>query len=399
MLAGEASGDALGAALISGICANRPRSVFEGIGGPKMLHNGLQSCFPMDPLSVMGLVEVLPRLPQILALRRRVVNRIAAAGYDALVTIDSPDFALGVARRVKKIRPRIPCIHYVSPTVWAWRPWRVRTLAASVDHVMTLFQFEADHLTGAGIASSFTGHPLADRVRPEDGAIAAVRAKLGLRPHSRIILLLPGSRAGEVRRHTELFRTIAVRLGARDPTLEFVVVSTAVTRPVIESLGGTWPQTTRFFCSGDRMPDQAEEEKFALFATAHAALAASGTVSIELAAMRTPMVIAYAMNWLSSRILGAMLTVDTVTLVNLMSDSRVVAEHLGSRISQDSMLADMTSIIDNDDARLHQLQAFDHVVKKLRHPAGLAGEQAAGTLLMLLDDWDRTGKTGVHRSP
>ncbi len=339
--------------------------------------------FPMDPLSVMGLTEVLPHLPALLRYRQRVVRHIISHGYDALVTIDSPDFALGVARRVRRARSRIPCIQYVSPSVWAWRPGRTRTIAASVDHVMTLLPFETDPLERAGIPSTFTGHPIADCIRPDPSAIRSIRDVLGLRSDSRIILLLPGSRAGEVKRHADLFAAVATRLATGHADLEFVVVTTETTHPIIATSGIDWPSGTRFLASsadGDSQP------KHALFAAAHAALAVSGTISIELAAMQTPMVIAYATNWLTARILGAMLAVDTVTLVNLITRSHVITEHLGNRITRDAMVADMAAIIDDRETRARQVLAFEDVMTQLKHPQGKAGEVAARTVLQLLDE-------------
>jgi len=369
----------------------RPRARLAGIGGPAMLHAGLQSCFPMDPLSVMGLTEVLPRLPALLALRRRIIRHVVSTGYDALVTIDSPDFSLGVARRVRRAIPHIPCVHYVSPTVWAWRPGRVRTIAASVDHVMTLFPFESEHLQRAGIACTFTGHPIADCAQPDQNDIGAVRASLGFRPDSRITLLLPGSRAGEVRRHADLFTAVAARLASSHPDLEFAVVMTKTTRPILAARGTRWPPGTRLFNSSEAGPGP--RQKHALFAAAHAALAVSGTVSIELAAMQTPMVIAYATNGLTARILGAMLTVDTVTLVNLITDTRAVPEHLGSRITRDALVADMTAILDDAETRTRQRVAFKDMMARLKHPAGGAGAAAARTVLQLLDE--RQGAGGL----
>jgi lipid-A-disaccharide synthase len=315
LVAGEPSGDRLGAALMDGLRALAPGIGIEGIGGPEMTARGLRSLFPMEELSVMGLAEVLPRLPRLLRRRDETVAAVARAAPDALVTIDSPDFCLRVAARAKASRPGLRTIHYVAPSVWAWRPGRAERMARSIDHVLALLPFEPPFMEAAGMGCDFVGHPVVAERRASEAEAAAFAARLpGAGP---VVLVLPGSRAGEVRRHLPVF----------GEALRGLPQDTRVVVPVVPHLGATvragvraWPRPATVVEGAD---------KRAAFAAADAALAASGTVSLELAANGVPMVIAYDMAWITRQIVARMLRVDTVTLVNLVGETRAVPEFLG----------------------------------------------------------------------
>lgn len=369
MLAGEASGDNLGSRLIAGLNALHPGITVEGIGGPAMIDAGLVSKFPMDRLSVMGLVEVLPRLPELMLMRRQVVQSVVSGDYDALLTIDSPDFGLGVARRVKRHGTNTRLVHYVSPTVWAWRPWRTRTIAASVDHVLALFPFELPILERSGIPCTHVGHPVSDLQVPPPELVKSVCRNVGLCPDSRTVLMLPGSRSGEARRHARIFANVAKDLADRDGGLEFLVVMTPDSEGPVMSGREEWPAGTHFFATGRQEATVDEQHRLALYSAAHAALAASGTVSLELAAMQTPMVIAYSLNPITAGLLSVMLNVDTVTLVNLVTGTNTISEHLGGRIGVEGLVVDMVEIIEKPGARNAQLEAFSQTMRHLS-PSG-----------------------------
>ncbi len=194
LIAGEPSGDKLGAQLMAGLKELHPDVRFSGIGGPLMEGQGLTSDFPMGELSVMGVLEILPRLPKLLRRVRATIDRVAQISPDALITIDSPDFCLRVAKGVRNKAPGIGTVHYVAPTVWAWRPGRAAKMARFVDHVLALFPFEPPYMEAHGMTCDFVGHPVAREVTPSASECAAFRAEIGVAPDQRLLLVLPGSR-------------------------------------------------------------------------------------------------------------------------------------------------------------------------------------------------------------
>jgi lipid-A-disaccharide synthase len=322
VIAGEPSGDALGGAVMAGLSELAPGVQFEGVGGPLMQAQGLVSLFDMDELSVMGLAEVLPKYR---ALKRRIAqcaDAVIAAQPDVLLTIDSPDFCLRVAKLVKA-RSDIRTIHYVAPTVWAWRPGRAAKMARHIDHVLALFPFEPPLMQAAGMTCDFVGHPVAAQLVATDAEVAAFRAvhDLGDAP---LVLALPGSRKGEVTRLASRFDGALELLKQTKANIRVVVPCAGPVEDLVRELTADWPGQPILIA-----PDDAAAKR-AAFRAADVALAASGTVSLELAASDTPMVIAYDMNWLSRQIIARMLLVDTVTLVNLVSDSRTVPEFIGA---------------------------------------------------------------------
>lgn len=317
LIAGEPSGDRLGAALMAGLKALHPGIRFSGIGGTEMEAEGLASLFPMEVLSVMGLAEILPRLPDLLRRRDEAAHAVIAAGPDALITIDSPDFCLRVAAKVRHSAPRLPIAHYVAPSVWAWRPARAQRMARSVDHVLALLPFEPPYMEAAGMTCDFVGHPVAAEPRPTEAEVTAFRARHGL-DGGRIALVLPGSRRSEVSRLAPIF---GAALEFMPENVQVVIPTLPHLRETLEEESARWPIRPVVLTERD--------DKRAAFAAADAALAASGTVSLELAAADTPMVVAYDMNWLSWQILSRMVKLDTVTLVNLVTGRRAVPEFLG----------------------------------------------------------------------
>jgi len=321
VIAGEPSGDALGGAVMAGLSELAPGVQFEGVGGPLMQAQGLVNLFDMDELSVMGLAEVLPKYR---ALKRRIAqcaDAVIAAQPDVLLTIDSPDFCLRVAKLVKA-RSDIRTIHYVAPTVWAWRPGRAAKMAGHIDHVLALFPFEPPLMQAAGMTCDFVGHPVAAQLVATDAEVAAFRAvhDLGDAP---LVLALPGSRKGEVTRLASRFDGALELLKQTKANIRVVVPCAGPVEDLVREVTADWPGQPILIA-----PDDAAAKR-AAFRAADVALAASGTVSLELAASDTPMVIAYDMNWLSTQIIARMLLVDTVTLVNLVSDSRTVPEFIG----------------------------------------------------------------------
>ncbi len=327
VIAGEPSGDKLGAALMQGLRALGPDDIsFRGIGGPRMTEEGLESLFDMDEISVMGISEILS---QYRALKRRIretAEAIIAEKPDVLVTIDLPEFSLRVARLVKA-GSDIRVVHYVAPTVWAWRPGRAAKMAAHVDQVLALFPFEPPYMEAAGMRCDFVGHPVVTDPQADQGDVARFRLTHGL-GDAPVLLLLPGSRRSEVLRLAPVFGEVVRIIVQKRPDLRYVLPAAAPVAGLVQELVRDWPGHPLVLDPRD-MPGEAALQKRSAFAAADLALAASGTVSLELAAAGTPMVIAYDMNWISRQVIGRLLKVDTVTLVNLVSQTRAVPEFIG----------------------------------------------------------------------
>ena len=341
LIAGEASGDRLGAALMEGLATLVPEVTFEGIGGPEMTARGLESLFPMEEVSVMGVVEILARYR---ALKRRIAETaeaVVAARPDVLITIDLPEFSLRVAERVKA-RADIRTVHYVAPTVWAWRPKRADRMAAHIDQVLALLPFEPPYMEAAGMRCDFVGHPVV--TAPQAGAeeAAALRASHGVGAGP-LVLALPGSRKAEVARLTPVFRDALAQLAEARPDLRVVVPAAHDVADQVAAAVADWPGAPVMI---DPRAPGAAAEKRAAFAEADVALAASGTVSLELAAAGTPMVIAYDGGWISHQIIGRMVRVDTVTLVNLVSGTRTVPEFLGRDCRPGPIAAALGEVLD-----------------------------------------------------
>lgn len=329
LIAGEPSGDRLGAALMQGLRALRPEVEFSGIGGPLMQAEGLVSLFAMDELSIMGIAEVLPKYRH---LKRRIREAAAAALFcnpAALITIDSPDFCLRVAAIVKAARPDLRTIHYVAPSVWAWRPKRAAKMAQVIDHVLALLPFEPPLMQAAGMSCDFVGHPVVSEP-------VAKAVKTGEGP---LILALPGSRKGEVRRLAPVISEVLARIKAVHPQARVALPTLHSIEPLVRELSATWP------IPPDIITDAAQ--KRAAFAAADVALAASGTVSLELAANNCPMVIAYDMHPLTLWLMRRAALIDTVTLVNLVSETRVVPEFIGANCRADLIAPALLGLLDN----------------------------------------------------
>ncbi len=345
LVAGEMSGDKLGGALMAGLKQLVPEVSFEGIGGPAMQAQGLDSLFAMDELSVMGIAEVLPRYRHLKRRIAQTAEAVVAARPDVLITIDSPDFSLRVAKIVKA-RSDIRTVHYVAPTVWAWRAGRAGKMAKMIDQVLALLPFEPPYMEAAGMRCDFVGHPVVADPVANDAEVLELRETYGL-GDAPLLLTLPGSRRGEVSRLGPVFgQTLANVLKAR-PDLKVVLPTTAsVAGPVLETVRD-WPVEVVVLDPRDKSPEAVAREKRAAFRAADVALAASGTVSLELAAAGTPMVIAYDLNWLTRKIAGMMLKVDTFTLVNLISGTRVVPELIAENCRPDLIAPAVLDVLGN----------------------------------------------------
>ena len=359
MLAGEPSGDALGGRLMAALDERSGGAVsFRGVGGERMLAQGLDDLFPMAELSVMGLVEVLPRAQQLMRRVRDTVHAVRAARPDALVTIDAPGFNFRVGRRLA--RSGIPLIHYVAPSVWAWRPGRARKIARFLDHLLALLPFEPPYFEKVGLPCTFVGHPAVEEGQNADGA--AFRARHGIAPGAPLLALLPGSRRGEIERLLTPFAEAAARLSARMPELRVVVPTLPTLADSVErrladpGLRGRGLNPIVVRGGADRAD---------ALAASDAALAASGTVTLELAMAEVPMVVAYRMNPVTIAVVRRLVSVDHACLVNLIVNRAVVPEFLQEACTPDRLDAAVARILVDRSARDVQIEAAREVRRRL----------------------------------
>jgi lipid-A-disaccharide synthase len=373
IIAGEVSGDKLGGALMAGLRTQVAELSFDGVGGLKMREQGLRSRFAMDELSLMGIVEILPKY---FHLKRRIgelTEAILVNPPDVLITIDSPDFCLRVAAAVKERNSKIRTVHYVAPTVWAWRPERAERMAKFVDHVLALFPFEPPYMEKAGMDCDFVGHPVvAEKIGTEEEAIS-LRTVLGMKKGP-LVLVLPGSRRSEVSRLTGTFGSALAKLHEKHPDMRVIVPCAAPVAGLVRKLTAHWP--VRPVLVDPTRESGFSGAKLAAFRAADVALAASGTVSLELAASGTPMVIAYDMNWLSRRIIKKKLLIDTVTLVNLVSDSRTIPEFIGSECRPGPIAEALEQVLQNPGAQKEAMRLTMERLGQGGEPPGLRAAKA-----------------------
>ncbi|TKJ68489.1 lipid-A-disaccharide synthase [Pseudomonas viridiflava] len=366
LVAGEASGDILGSGLMRAIKARHPDAEFIGVGGPLMEAQGMQSYFPMERLSVMGLVEVLGRLRELLARRKLLVQTLINEKPDVFIGIDAPDFTLNIELQLR--RAGIKTVHYVSPSVWAWRQKRVLKIREGCDLMLTLLPFEARFYEEKGVPVRFVGHPLADTI-PLESDRAVARGELGLAGDVPVVALMPGSRGGEVGRLGGLFFDAAERLLAQRPTLRFVLpCASPQRRTQIEELlqGRDLPITLL------------DGRSHTALAACDAVLIASGTATLEALLYKRPMVVAYRMAPVTFWILKRLVKSPYVSLPNLLAQRLLVPELLQDAATPEALAETLLPLIDEGQA---QTQGFDEIHRTLRRDAS---NQAADAVLSLL---------------
>ncbi len=383
LIAGEPSGDQLGGALLAGLRSLCGEGLdVTGVGGPAMAAAGLASRFPIEELSVMGLAEVLPRAPNLLRRIRQTADAVIATRPDALIGIDSPDFCLRVAGRARAGLPGLRVIHYVAPSVWAWRPGRAAKMARVVDHVLALLPFEPPYMEAAGMTCDFVGHPAAVAPQATAAEVANIRTEFGLAADQRMIVVLPGSRRGEVTRLAPVFAETLRRLRETDPGLAAIVPAVGAAADLVTALmppdAAGWP---RVLDPRGRPVAEAETRKRAAFAAADVALAASGTVSVELAAAGAPMVIAYRLNWLTARVARRLIRLDTVTLVNLVTATLAVPELLQETCTPERIEAEIIRLLRDPAAADEQRAIGARAMEILGRGGEAPGVRAARSVL------------------
>jgi lipid-A-disaccharide synthase len=378
LVAGEVSGDKLGASLMAGLRQLKPNVTFEGVGGDLMEAKGLQSLFPMDELSVMGLVEILPKYFHFKRRIKQTAKAVINARPDVLVTIDSPEFSMRVAKLVKKWSS-IRTVHYVAPSVWAWRPKRAEKMAHHIDHVLALLPFEPPYMEAAGMSCDFVGHPVVSEPQASESDAAAFRLKFGI-GDSPLLMVLPGSRKSEVTRLSPIFASVLQEACFQFEDLKIVLPAARPVAGLVETLVKSWHLSAEVLVLDPR--DYSQEDglslKRAAFKAADLALAASGTVSLELAAAGTPMVIAYDMNPLSRFLISRMLRVDTANLVSLVSETRVIPEFLGKDCQPEFIAPAVIETLNNPSA---QISAMRITMERLGFGGEEPGMRAAKAVL------------------
>ncbi|MEE8546418.1 MAG: lipid-A-disaccharide synthase [Alphaproteobacteria bacterium] len=360
VVAGEPSGDMLGGRLMAELTALSGGAVeFVGVGGEAMRAQGLESLFPIEELSVMGFAEVVPSLPRLWRRIRETVALALELRPDALVTIDTPAFSLRVAKRLAGAG--IPLVHYVAPSVWAWRPGRARAIARFLDHLLALMPFEPPYFEKVGLPCSYVGHP-AIEFGADRGDGPGFRARHRVPGEARLLLLLPGSRRTETARHLPLFERTLSRLRGRFGELRAVIPTVSAVADEVAATTARWRPAP--------LVVRGEAERWDAFAAADGALAVSGTVSLELALARVPTVVTYKTGILTSLVAGLLVRTKYVSPPNLILDRAVIPELLLAQARPQRLAEAVSQILVDREARAAQTRAADEVAAKL----GVGGE-------------------------
>ena len=361
LVAGEASGDILGCGLMQAIKQRHPDAEFIGVGGARMEAEGLKSFFPMERLAVMGLVEVLGRLFELLRRRRQLARELIAAKPDVFIGIDAPDFNLGLELKLR--RAGIKTVHYVSPSVWAWRQKRVLKIREACDLMLTLFPFEAQFYDEHQVPVRFVGHPLADAI-PQQADRAAAREAVDLPQDEPVVALMPGSRGGEVARLGELFLDAAIRLRALRPGIHFLLpCATPERREQLEQMlaGRDLPLTLLNGRSHEAL------------AACDAVLIASGTATLEALLYKRPMVVAYRVAPLTYRVLKRLVKSPYISLPNLLAERLLVPELIQDAATPEALAQAVAPLIDGGQV---QTEGFDLIHRALRRDASVSAADA-----------------------
>ncbi|MDP4795704.1 MAG: lipid-A-disaccharide synthase [Rhodospirillales bacterium] len=373
LIAGEPSGDVLGGRLMQGLkaLAGEGNIRFSGVGGPLMSAEGLASLFPMDELTVMGLAEVLPRIPNILKRIKQTDADIRAKNPDVIVTIDAPDFCFRVAKRLNGFG--VPIVHYVAPSVWAWRPGRANKVARLVDHVMCLLPFEPPYFERAGVAASFVGHSILES-GADKGDGAAFRARHNIGADEKVLLVLPGSRMSEISRLLDVFGETVRRTQAITGPCQVVIPTVAGVAAEVRQRTTNWDNTLII---------EGETEKYDAFAAADAALAASGTVSLELAMAGVPSLIAYRLSPLTAFIAKRLIRVKFASIINLILDKPAIPEFLQENCTPEHMTPALADLLQSDRERDQQADDIARALTALRSGSDAPSMSAARVVMHL----------------
>lgn len=376
LIAGEPSGDLIGARLIEALNKQASgRFRITGIGGEAMESAGLQSRFPISDIAVMGLVEIIPRIPLIKRRMRETIAQIKQDKPAIVVSIDVPGFCYDVWKGLRG--SEIPLVHYVAPTVWAWRPDRAKKFARELDHLMALLPFEPPYFEKEGLDCTFVGHPVLEG-GAGGGNGERFRDVHGIATDETAICVLPGSRSGELKRLAEVFRQSAETIVEKHPDAVFVFPTVSYLSAQVTALAGVWPGRTVVVSS--------IAEKFDAMQACNVAMAASGTVSLELAMARVPHIVAYRMNTLTVRIVKLLhgMNQKFVNLVNILLDREIIPEFIQERCRSDLIADYICRLLDDPTVRDDQMKSIDSALSMLRPESGSPSDAAASVVASLM---------------
>lgn len=375
LVAGEPSGDALGAQLMERLRERAGSSVrLIGVGGSEMRARGLQSLFPIDDIAHMGLRDVIPRIPQIWSRIRQVADFLTTEKPRAAVLIDSSDFMRRVAVRVKSRPVETKLIKYVAPQVWASRPGRAKAMARTFDHMLCLFPFEAPFFRESGLPATFVGHPVIERA-PAPGLAERFRAVHGISQDEKVLVLLPGSRMSEIRFLWPVFRDAVDILSRSFPGLRVVLPTVPTVAQPVRDAVAAWQRPVILVEDG--------REKWGAFEAGTVALAASGTVATELALAGTPMVIGYKVGWLTAAIARRLIRVDHFTLLNIVLGRRDVPELIQEECTAENLARELSSLLSSPGARARQMASVGEALKQLGQGSESPSMRAAQAVLTI----------------
>jgi lipid-A-disaccharide synthase len=380
LIAGEPSGDHMGAGLMSALIKQSSgQIIFSGIGGEEMsaagAAQGFESFFPMKELSIGGIFEIVPHIPHILCRINETVRRVKSTKPDVVVTIDSPAFAFRVAKKLKGGVAAL--VHYVAPSVWAWRPRRAKMIAGFLDHLLMIFPFEAPYFTKWGLNCTFVGCPIAE-MGLDQGDGPGFREAHGITGTQPLLCVLPGSRQGEIKRLLPIFGDVLNRLIGTFPDLAVVVPTVATVADQVREATKTWPVPV--------IVTEGMAAKRDAFAASNTALAASGTVTSELAIAGVPMVIAYRMAPLSALVIRLMLKIKYVSVINLALGREVAPEFLQENCTAENVAGALIRLFRDPDIRGRQIESLNEVRKTFSSGGVASSERAAQVILELIEN-------------
>ncbi|NNE85248.1 MAG: lipid-A-disaccharide synthase [Alphaproteobacteria bacterium] len=376
IVVGEPSGDVLGARLMAALSRANPGEIkYSGVGGPLMEAQGLESLFDYRQLAVMGLLEVLPQAPRLLRRIRDVAGAVEAEQPDAIITIDAPSFGFAVLKRLKSHNQ--PRIHYVAPQVWAWRPKRAAKIKKYVDHVLALLPFEAPYFDAAGMPCTFVGHSILEHVASaEDGK--AFRARHGIAEDALVLCALPGSRRNEVRKLKPVIADVISRVAKRHSNLHVVIPTVSTVVHDVCDLASTGVPTT--------IIDDADE-KSAAMAASDAAIAASGTATLELVCANVPTVVIYKVALITGWLGRYLANVKYASIANILADRELLPEFLQEYCKPKDVTAALLELIEDDTRRREVIDGEIDIVRQLTFDGQAPSEKAADEVLRLINEF------------
>ncbi len=374
LIAGEPSGDLLASRLMRALREKTNGKVrFAGVGGETMIENGFESLFDSSELAVMGLAEVIPSIPRILGRIRQTANDIAAKKPDVVITVDSWSFSARVNKALKAMKTGIPQIHYVAPQVWAWKKGRAKTCGRYIDRLMALLPHEAKYFTPYGLHVDFVGHPVVEGGAAK-GDAASFRKKTDIPETAGLLCVLPGSRRSETKYLLPIFKDTVAALAKKYPNMHIVVPTVVTVEKTIRSAVSDWALPVHVVTG--------EANRYDAFAACDAALAASGTVALELAMAKVPYTIAYKMNPISSFLVRKLVSGRFANLVNILPDKEIVKEYLLEDCTVENLTAEVQKLLDDPTYRQNEVNEAFGVLKTLGADEAVTPSQKAADVVL-----------------